>query len=389
MSPTAAALRIDEPEFATDDAAVIQAGMLAAISKSQAVIEFDLTGVIQDANDNFLGALGYSLDEVRGRHHSMFVDEATKHGADYKLFWDKLGRGDYDAGQYKRIAKGGREIWIQASYNPILDGAGRPIKVVKYATDITAQKMATADYEGQIAAISKSQAVIEFDLTGKIVDANENFLAAVGYSLAEVRGQHHSLFVDPAHSSSAEYRMFWDKLGRGEYDAGQYKRIAKGGREIWIQASYNPIMDMNGRPFKVVKYASDITAQKLAAANAEGQLAAINKAQAVIEFDMSGVIQDANDNFLNTLGYSLAEVKGQHHSMFVDPAYRSSHEYRMFWEKLGRGEYDAGQYKRIGKGGAEIWIQASYNPILDLNGRPAKVSSTPPTSPASARSLNG
>ncbi len=374
MSPASAALRIDDLDISpADDAAVIQAGMLAAISKSQAVIEFTLDGIIQDANENFLGAVGYSLAEVRGQHHSLFVDEAAKHSADYRMFWEKLGRGEYDAGQYKRIAKGGREIWIQASYNPILDGAGRPIKVVKYATDITAQKTATADYEGQIAAISKSQAVIEFDLTGKIVEANENFLAAVGYSMAEVRGQHHSLFVEPSHAASAEYRLFWDKLGRGEYDAGQYKRIAKGGREIWIQASYNPIMDVNGRPFKVVKYASDITAAKVAAANFEGQIAAINKAQAVIEFDMNGVIQDANDNFLNTLGYSLAEVKGQHHSMFVDPAYRNSHEYRMFWDKLGRGEYDAGQYKRIGKGGTEVWIQASYNPILDLNGRPAKV----------------
>ena len=274
MSPTAAALRIDDADFsrddATDDRAAIQAGIIAAISKSQAVIEFDLSGTIQDANANFLGALGYSLDEVKGRHHSMFVDDATRNGHDYRMFWEKLGRGEYDAGQYKRVAKGGREIWIQASYNPILDSSGRPIKVVKFATDITAQKVAAANFEGQIAAINKAQAVIEFDMAGLIQDANDNFLSALGYSLSEVKGQHHSMFVDPVYRSSHEYRMFWEKLGRGEYDAGQYKRIAKGGSEIWIQASYNPILDLNGRPAKVVKYATDITAQRQVAERVKG-----------------------------------------------------------------------------------------------------------------------
>ena len=348
-------------------------GQIAAIGKSQAVIEFSLDGKILKANKNFLDALGYTLEEIRGQHHSLFVDSAQRSSPEYRMFWEKLGRGEYDAGQYKRIGKGGREIWIQASYNPIMDMNGKPFKVVKYATDITEQKLRAADYEGQLAAISKAQAVIEFDVSGKVLNANANFLAAIGYTLDEIRGQHHGLFVDPVYRSSPEYRVFWEKLGRGEYDAGQYKRVGKGGREVWIQASYNPIMDMNGKPFKVVKYATDVTEQKLRAADYEGQLAAISKAQAVIEFDLSGKVLHANDNFLNTLGYSLAEIRGQHHSLFVEPAQRSSPEYRMFWEKLGRGEYDAGQYKRIGKGGKEIWIQASYNPIMDTNGKPFKV----------------
>ncbi|MGQ0621046.1 MAG: methyl-accepting chemotaxis protein [Panacagrimonas sp.] len=348
-------------------------GQLAAIHKSQAVIEFSLDGRILTANANFLAAVGYALEEIRAQHHSIFVDPAYRASPEYRAFWDKLGKGEYDAGQYKRIAKGGREIWIQASYNPIFDTHGRPFKVVKYAADISEQKLKEADYAGQLAAIGKAQAVIEFSLDGKILAANENFCAAIGYSLNEIKGQHHSMFADAAYRSSPEYRMFWEKLGRGEYDAGQYKRIAKGGREIWIQASYNPIFDMNGRPFKVVKYASDITAQKLQAADYSGQLSAIGKAQAVIEFDLSGRILTANENFLKTLGYTLDEIKGQHHSMFAESAYRASPEYRMFWEKLGRGEFDAGQYKRVGKGGKEIWIQASYNPIFDMNGKPFKV----------------
>ena len=232
-----------------------------ALHRVQAVIEFHLDGTIVHANDNFLQTLGYTLEEIQGKHHAMFVDAEYAQSREYRDFWANLGRGEFDAGQYRRIGKGGREIWIQASYNPVFDSNGRPYKVVKFATDITAQKFQAADFAGQLAAINKSQAVIEFDLEGRILAANENFLAAMGYALEEVRGQHHSMFAEPEHRQSAEYRAFWAKLGRGEYDAGQYRRLGKGGREVWIQASYNPIYDMNGRPFKVVKYATDITAQ--------------------------------------------------------------------------------------------------------------------------------
>ncbi len=348
-------------------------GQIDAINKAQAVIEFSLDGRILHANDNFLSTVGYTLAEIKGQHHSMFADPAYSASPEYRLFWDKLGRGEFDAGEYKRIGKGGKEIWIQASYNPIMDMDGKPFKVVKYATDITQSKLQAADFAGQLSAIGKAQAVIEFSLDGKILHANDNFLNTLGYTLAEIKGQHHSMFADPVYRASTEYRLFWEKLGRGEFDAGEYKRIGKGGREIWIQASYNPIMDMNGKPFKVVKYATDITQSKLQAADFAGQLSAINKAQAVIEFSLDGKILHANDNFLNTLGYTLAEIKGQHHSMFADPVYRASPEYRVFWDKLGRGEFDAGEYKRIGKGGKEIWIQASYNPIMDMNGQPFKV----------------
>jgi len=240
-------------------------GQLAAIDRVQAVIEFGLDGKVLHANQNFLTLLGYTLDEIRGQHHSLFVDPVYRASPEYRMFWDRLGRGEYDAGIYKRIGKGGREVWIQASYNPILDLSGKPFKVVKYATDITEQKLATANFEGQLAAIGKAQAVIEFGLDGKVLTANENFLNTLGYTLPEIQGRHHSIFVEPSFSGSPEYRSFWEKLGRGEYDAGQYKRIGKGGRAVWIQASYNPIMDLNGKPFKVVKYATDVTAQVHAA----------------------------------------------------------------------------------------------------------------------------
>jgi methyl-accepting chemotaxis protein len=265
----------------------VGAGMLDAINKVQAVIEFGLDGSIQHANENFLKAMGYTLDDIRGKHHSMFVDPVYRQSPEYKLFWEKLGRGEFDAGQYKRIGKGGKEVWIQASYNPVFDGSGKPFKVVKFATDITEQKLQNADYEGQIGAIGKAQAVIEFMLDGTVLKANENFLKALGYSLDEIKGQHHSMFVDPAYRQSPEYKLFWEKLGRGEYDAGQYKRVGKGGSEIWIQASYNPIMDLNGKPFKVVKYATDITASVKASQ-------ALQQAVAQVR----GVVESAKNNDL-------------------------------------------------------------------------------------------
>ena len=235
--------------------------LLEALDRSQAVIHFKPDGTILWANENFLGAMGYTLGEIQGRHHSMFIEPGHERSEEYRSFWDRLRRNEYQASEFKRYAKGGREIWIQASYNPVLDKKGNVCKVVKYATDITERVLQGADYRGQIEAIGKSQAVIHFTLGGKILWANPNFLGAVGYGLDEIKGQHHRLFVDPAYGASAEYEQFWDRLRRGEFQTAEYKRFGKGGREIWIQASYNPIFDPSGKPFKVVKYATDITRQ--------------------------------------------------------------------------------------------------------------------------------
>ena len=347
--------------------------MVAAINRSQAVIEFTMDGTIVNANDNFLKAMGYTLEDIRGRHHSMFVGPAVRDSMAYREFWAKLNGGQFQAAEYKRIAKGGREVWIQASYNPVLDTHGKPFKVLKFATDVTTQKMRSMEDAGQIAAIVRSQAVISFSLDGTVRTANDNFLRALGYSLAEIQGKHHSMFVEPTDRDSAAYREFWARLGRGEFQAGEFKRIGKGGKEVWILASYNPIVDETGRPFAIVKFASDITSQKLKAADTAGQIEAIAKSQAVIEFKMDGTIITANENFLNTVGYSLAEIKGRHHGMFVDPAERNGVAYRDFWADLNRGQYQAGEFRRLGRGNQEIWIQASYNPILDLNGKPFKV----------------
>lgn len=239
--------------FGTDDKA-----MMAAISKSQGVIEFDLTGKILRANPNFCAVVGYEPSEIVGRHHSMFVEPSYASSAEYKEFWAKLGRGEFDSRQYKRMGKGGKEVWIEASYNPVSSG-GKPYKVVKIATDITEQKIRSMEDAGKLDALSRSQATIEFSPTGDILTANENFCNAVGYQLSEIQGKHHSMLCDASYASSPAYKQFWSDLASGTFQSDEFKRIGKGGKELWIQATYNPIFDEQGKVFRVVKFATDIT----------------------------------------------------------------------------------------------------------------------------------
>ena len=217
-----------------------------------------MDGKILTANENFCRALGYELSEIIGKHHSMFVDPAESASPAYAAFWANLKRGEFQQQQYKRIGKGGREVWIEASYNPVFSGR-HPVKVVKIATDITAIKLKAAEDAGKLAAISRVQAVIEFTPAGEVIAANENFLNLLGYTLSEIAGKHHAMFCDPDYVRSDSYRRFWDELAAGKPQADEFKRIGKGGREAWIQASYNPIFDMNGKVFKVVKFATDVT----------------------------------------------------------------------------------------------------------------------------------
>jgi methyl-accepting chemotaxis protein len=233
--------------------------VLSALGRSLAIIEFDPSGKILSANENFCNALGYTFAEIQGQHHSMFVDPDYVRSQDYKAFWSKLGRGEFDAREYKRIGKGGREVWIQASYNPVTNRKGVVVKIVKVATVITEQKIRNAEFEGKVKAISRAQGIIEFLPSGEIITANENFLSVIGYRLDEVKGQYHRILVEPAYAQSADYQEFWRKLNNGEYVAAEFKRIAKGGREVWIQASYNPIFDMNNKVTKIVKCATDVT----------------------------------------------------------------------------------------------------------------------------------
>jgi len=234
-----------------------------ALNRAQAVIEFTLDGYITHANENFLDVMGYGLDEVVGQHHSMFCEPSFEQSAAYVDFWADLASGKVERAEYKRIGKGGREVWINASYNPVLDPEGRVHKIVKFATDVTAEKARTAELAGLVDAMQKAQAVVEFDMDGLLVNANENFLGLMGYAIDDVRGEHHRVFCDDDYAASLAYRKFWQKLNRGEFDCGRYRRLGNNGKVVWIQATYNPILDLNGKPVKVVKFATDITEQVL------------------------------------------------------------------------------------------------------------------------------
>jgi len=262
--------------------------IIKAINKSQGTIEFDMDGIVITANDNFLTVLGYSLEEVKGKHHRIFCEESYANSLEYKKFWEKLNRGEFDSGEYKRIGKNAREVYIQATYNPIFDLNGKPMKILKIASDVTEQKLMNSEFEGKISAIDKSQGTIEFDMDGIVITANDNFLTVLGYSLEEVKGKHHRIFCEESYVNSLEYKKFWEKLNRGEFDSGEYKRIGKNAREAYIQATYNPIFDLNGKPMKILKIASDITEQK--------RLESERKKQAELIMEMSTPVMQLMDN---------------------------------------------------------------------------------------------
>ena len=347
--------------------------LVSAIDRSQAVVEFSPAGRVLRGNALFLRAMGYGAEEVQGQPHAMFMPPEERDSPAYRGFWAALRRGEHQGGEFRRIAKGGREVWLQATYTPILGLGRRVTRVVKFATDVTEAKQRAASDAARIAAINRVQGVIEFALDGTILDANANFLAAMGYGVEEIRGRHHRLFMPEGEQRSPDYASFWAALRQGEVRAGEFMRLAKGGREVWIQASYNPVLDAAGRPVRIVKFATDITGAKRQAADDAAQITAIHRAQGVIQFALDGTILDANENFLAATGYAADELVGRHHSLLMPVEEAGSEAYRAVWQALGRGEVRAGEFRRQGKGGREIWLHATYNPVFDPAGRVLKV----------------
>lgn len=468
-----------------------------AINKVQAIAEYDLAGNFLAANANYLAIFGRSEAEVEGQHHGLLVDAATRDAAEYRKLWSELAGGQAQSGEFKRLSKDGREIWVQATYAPIFDVKGEPFKVVEYAADVTERNRllagaaelkvrvdvmnrtsicSEADLRGNILscndklcevsqysreeligkphsifrhpdmskevfrqmwatigrgevfrgivknrkkdgtpyyvdaviapvlgangkpekyigvryelteaelerqnarglvnAIDGAFAYAEFDTKGSVTGANEIFLRTLGYRLEEIKGQHHRLFCDPAHTGTPDYRQFWTDLAAGQARSDVFKRISKDGREVWIQAVYAPVKDEMGRVAKVVMIASDVTAAKVDSINNDRQLSEANRNQAVVEFDANGTVLGANENFLRCLGYRLEEIKGQHHRLFVDPETVASSAYGQFWADLRQGKFQTAEYKRIGKGGKVVWLQATYNPRFDASGKVVQV----------------
>ena len=246
---------------AVDDRSAYLESVFGALDRIQAIIEFSLDGRIINANANFLHTVGYTLEEIVGQHHRLFCMPDYAASSEYQAFWRNLANGETHSGEYMRVHKDGRLIWLQASYNGVFGADGKLLRVVKFATDITESKLQAAESKSMLQAMGKSTAVIEFDLKGNIINANPNFLRCFGYLEDQVVGKHHSMFCPPGLAQSPQYRSFWADLAEGKFQSGRYKRIGNHGAEIWIQATYNPIVDLQGKPYKVVKFALDITAE--------------------------------------------------------------------------------------------------------------------------------
>ena len=342
---------------------------LASLMNAQACIEFDSTGRILAANDAFLAVMGYSIEEIRGKHHRMFVDPAYADSAAYQEFWDQLARGEAQTSEFMRLTKQGKPVWLQASYNPVRDRFGRVRRIIKTAQDTTARKLRDAEFEAQIDAIGKSQAVIRFDLDGSIQWANDNFLGALGYRLDEVVSRHHSMFLHPVDAQAASYRQFWDGLRAGNFNAGEFRRRHKSGADVWIQASYNPILDLAGRPRAVVKFATDITAiVQQRDINEILSLVADGTDNSVVICGRDGLCEYVNPGFVKLTGYTVAEAVGKKPGALLQGPHTDPVTIGRIKAKLAAREPFYEQILNYTKTGVPYWISLSINPILGAGG---------------------
>ncbi len=278
--PAATVRRAAKPHL-SDDAAIVK-----AVYRSRAVVELTPEGKVLSANENYLNAFGYTFEEIKGADHGIFLESSERDSFEERQFWSALRRGEFVFGDYKRLDKQGHVIWIQATYNPLFDPDGKVYKVIVFASDVTAKKRIALDDQAKLSAVSRSQGVIEFAMDGTILRANDNFLSSMGYTKDEVKGRNHSMFVDPGYRESAEYREFWAKLNRGEFQFDEFMRIAKGGREVWIQATYNPVFDSEGKAYKVIEFATDATRQ----VNARKQAAALEEHEKQIAVELQAKV---------------------------------------------------------------------------------------------------
>ncbi len=341
-----------------------------------AVIRFQPDGTILSVNDVFRSTMGYGTkDKLEGLHHSVFCKDELVNSPEYSRFWSELAAGNEKKGEFQRLKKDGSEVWLNATYSPVLDNKGQVKEVIKIASDITEMVNDRLIAEHLTNAVDVGWASIQFLPDGHILSANKNFLSTLGYEKEEeVVGQHHRVFCDAAYARSLEYTTFWNELAAGQVKSGEFRRVSKDGKEVWINASYTPVTDVNGKVIKVIKIASDITDMVIAREKGENVKSAGDTGWAYIEFTPQGEIIDANNNFIAAMGYHNAdEIKDKHHRIFCEPEYANSAEYKEFWKDLASGHVQNGEYLRVKKDGTKMWLQAAYTPIQNEDGEVVKV----------------
>ncbi|TNE69798.1 PAS domain S-box protein [bacterium] len=364
--------RITELEKERDQKQREVDALLAAVDEFCIVSHTDKKGYITYVNDKHCEVSQYSREELIGANQNI-VRHPDMPKAVFKELWATIGKGKIFRAPVKNRKKDGSPYYVDGVFVPVIGDNGKPEKYMGIRYDQTDETLEKQKMKGIVDVIENAYAYIEFTNDGIVVDANKNFLSVMGYKLEEIKGKHHRIFVDQEYAKTSAYQAFWDRLNNGEIFTDEFTRIGKNGKEVYLQATYAPVLNENGVVNKVIKIATDITEQKIKNLDYEGQLDAISRSQAVISFEMNGVINEANDNFLKLLGYTLEEVKGKHHKIFVESSYAKSAEYADFWKRLNNGEFFVSEYKRIDKSGNEVWIQGSYNPIFDLKGNPYKV----------------
>lgn len=349
-------------------------GMETAIQRSLAVIEFTVDGNILTANQNFLNTTGYTLEEIKGKHHRIFCDPEYAASLQYREFWKEIGSGKFQSGEYKRKTRDNRELFLQATYNPILDENGNPYKILKIATDITEIVLNRLEAETLSMVVNQTEAsCIICDKEGRIEYVNPGFTKLTGYTLEECKGKKPGDLLQGQHTdpnTKARIRASLDKQIPFYEEILNYN---KKGDSYWISLAINPVFDKQGHLNRYVSIQNNINQAKVKQIEFMTQLEAISKMSAIIEFTADGMVLYANKNFLDTMEYTSQELEKSHHRIFCEPKYANSNEYSLFWQQLRNGTPQVGKIKRISKSGKEIYLNASYNPIKDQDGKVVKV----------------
>jgi methyl-accepting chemotaxis protein len=361
-------------EWADVTEARLNSGVLSALDRAQVKMEFAPDGRITDANQKMLDMCGYSLSDIKGQSQAMLVGKDYADSDEYEAFWKELAAGKTQEGEFRWLRKDGSEVWVQATYNPIVDANGTVFKVMKFGTEVTEQVALRKTTETlSLVANETDNSVIICDKDGCIEYVNPGFTKMTGFEFAEIAGKKPGDFLQGPLTDPKDKANIREKLATKKPFLAEILNYSKTGEAYWVSLVVNPVFDAKGDVERFVSIQTNITETKLEQMDFNCKLDAISRASAVIEFHTDGTIITANDNFCAATGYALKEIVGQHHSIFCDPEYTRSADYKEFWEALRSGKLDSGKYKRFNKSGNELWLRASYSPILNAENKVTKV----------------